>query len=324
MAVEVDRAIVADNRIYNNRILSQEVGSGAGLAGGGETSVIERNEIYDNHVGTGRAAALNTRAESRDNLVACNSIDVPIVPYPVSAVIVGGNQVEGNTVVANWSAAGSPPAVFVNAPDAPPTLLGRNNIVYNLGPGVECRLDHQLGQLSFECNNIGFNSGPAVVGDCGEVIGQNGNISVEPAFGRGNCPYTPGDFCLTQDSPLLPANSPPGCGLIGAVGECAPDAVREVEAGAAPFEMLGARPNPFVERTAIAFHLPEQAEVEVSIYGVLGRQVRTLRVGMLGAGDHELVWDGRGDDGRRVASGGYVARIRAGSGEVTRALLLVR
>lgn len=198
------------------------------------------------------------------------------------------------------------------------------SIVYNLGPGVECLLQDHQGQVVFECNNIGFNSGPAVTGECGDVIGQNGNISVDPAFGRGGCPYTPGDFCLAADSPLLPANSPPGCGLIGAAGACTLIGVDDVERAPGAMAIRGARPNPFVERSTIAFYLPAEGSVEASVYGVLGRKVRTLAAGILGAGDHELVWDGRDDCGAPVAAGGYVAVIRAGGREVTRTLLLVR
>ena len=84
------------------------------------------------------------------------------------------------------------------------------------------------------------------------------------------------------------------------------------------------RPNPFAEGTTIAFYQPRPDEVEVQIYNVLGRRMRTLHAGWLPAGNHELEWDGRWDSGAHAASGAYFARIRAGGEELTRALLLIR
>ncbi len=130
---------------------------------------------------------------------------------------------------------------------------------------------------------------------------------------------------MSPDSPLLPEHSPPGCGLIGARGLCSPDGVGDLPARLdAVLRALPAHPNPFFERTAIKFYLPEAGEVEVSIYGVLGRKVRTVASGALPAGENRLEWDGRGDDGEPAASGAYVAVIRSGGAEVTRTLLLVR
>jgi flagellar hook assembly protein FlgD len=56
----------------------------------------------------------------------------------------------------------------------------------------------------------------------------------------------------------------------------------------------------------------------------VGRRVRTLFAGVLPAGRHEVEWDGRGKDGERVASGVYVAVIRAGNREAARTLLFLR
>jgi flagellar hook assembly protein FlgD len=84
------------------------------------------------------------------------------------------------------------------------------------------------------------------------------------------------------------------------------------------------RPNPFIERTTISFYLPEAGEVEIGVYNVLGRRLRLLESGWLPEGDHELGWDGRDNDGRKLASGAYVARIRAKGEQLTRTLLLIR
>ena len=70
-------------------------------------------------------------------------------------------------------------------------------------------------------------------------------------------------------------------------------------------------PNPFNPTTRIAFALPEAGDVEVAIYTVGGRLVKTLG-GAFGPGLGSLLWDGRDSSGAPVASGVYLYRVRAG------------
>lgn len=72
-------------------------------------------------------------------------------------------------------------------------------------------------------------------------------------------------------------------------------------------------PNPFNPQTSIRFQLPEAAAVTLRVYDVLGRQVKTLLAGEMGAGDHEAVWDGTDASGLRVPSGVYLYRLEAGN-----------
>ena len=53
--------------------------------------------------------------------------------------------------------------------------------------------------------------------------------------------------------------------------------------------------------------------MDLSIYSVDGRRIRTLVSGTLPAGEHDARWDGRDRDGRRVAGGVYFYRLVAGS-----------
>lgn len=71
-------------------------------------------------------------------------------------------------------------------------------------------------------------------------------------------------------------------------------------------------PNPFNPATTISFRLPQAAEVELTIYNVLGQQVRALAKGQMEAGNHQVVWDGRNDAGVKVGSGIYIYRFEAG------------
>ena len=72
-------------------------------------------------------------------------------------------------------------------------------------------------------------------------------------------------------------------------------------------------PNPFNPSTTIVFDLPKQSPVRLEVYNVIGVLIRTmLRGEVVGAGRHQIVWDGRDDRGRIVPSGVYIYRISAG------------
>jgi len=85
-------------------------------------------------------------------------------------------------------------------------------------------------------------------------------------------------------------------------------------------------PNPFNSDTVIRFALPTSADVELAIFNLAGQQVATLVEGVREAGTYTVRWDGRDDDGRELASGVYLYRLKAGNGQQveTRKLVLIR
>lgn len=88
---------------------------------------------------------------------------------------------------------------------------------------------------------------------------------------------------------------------------------------------LAGYPNPFNPRTTLRFRLEAPARATLEVHDLAGRLVRRLLQAELAAGEHEVAWDGLDEAGRGVASGQYVARLRAGDGgAVTRKLTLVR
>ncbi|NOT32720.1 MAG: hypothetical protein HOP12_00975 [Candidatus Eisenbacteria bacterium] len=78
-------------------------------------------------------------------------------------------------------------------------------------------------------------------------------------------------------------------------------------------QFLTAWPNPSREAVTLRFSLPIDAQVTASVFDVQGRLVRSLDSRRLQAGPHRLEWDGRGEDGKRVAAGVYFARAEFGS-----------
>lgn len=85
-----------------------------------------------------------------------------------------------------------------------------------------------------------------------------------------------------------------------------------------------AHPNPFNPTTVIPFQTTGNGQVELVIYDVTGRRIRTLISRPLDAGRHEAVWDGTGERGSRVASGVYFCTLKTGVYTATQRLVLVR
>ena len=83
-------------------------------------------------------------------------------------------------------------------------------------------------------------------------------------------------------------------------------------------------PNPFNPSTTIRFALPEEGHVQIGIYDLTGRYVRTLIDRTVSAGNHAVRWDGRDSTGRTAASGVYIYRLTTHRGTQTRRMLLAR
>ncbi len=98
------------------------------------------------------------------------------------------------------------------------------------------------------------------------------------------------------------------------------------EAGASPLRYAIAqnRPNPFNPSTEIRFTAAAEAPVSLRVYDVEGRVVRTLVDGVMPAGEHVAVWDGRDGNGAAAASGIYYYKIEAGDFMATRKMVLVK
>jgi hypothetical protein len=89
--------------------------------------------------------------------------------------------------------------------------------------------------------------------------------------------------------------------------------------------LYDAYPNPFNPQTTIAFEIPERQAVTIRVFDMSGRLVRELISAQPHTpGRHEVVWNGRDDTGRQVASGVYFYRLEAGSYSETKRMVLVK
>ncbi len=83
-------------------------------------------------------------------------------------------------------------------------------------------------------------------------------------------------------------------------------------------------PNPFNPSTAIKFFIPDNSDVTIKIYDMLGREVTTLINQQSTAGYHIVYWNGRDSYGRDAASGVYLYRLTAGNFVETKKMLMMR
>jgi flagellar hook assembly protein FlgD len=94
-------------------------------------------------------------------------------------------------------------------------------------------------------------------------------------------------------------------------------------------DFLGNYPNPFKDKTHFTYRLTEQttAPVEVKIYTVSGRLIRTLQsLNPEEINYGEIYWDGRDQDGHLIANGVYFYKFtaRRGGDEIERIMTLAK
>lgn len=90
------------------------------------------------------------------------------------------------------------------------------------------------------------------------------------------------------------------------------------------FALKQNEPNPFNPTTTISFSLPEKSHVRLIVYNVLGQHVRTLVDQTLQAGQHDVIFDSRDDNGRELASGIYLYHINTDKNSQTRKMALIK
>jgi hypothetical protein len=109
------------------------------------------------------------------------------------------------------------------------------------------------------------------------------------------------------------------------------DATTVALSGAAPgnnlptaYNLAQNYPNPFNPTTEIALDLPVAGHVNLTVFNVLGQQVRTLVDADMPAGSHVVSWDGTSGSGNAVSSGVYFYRLETGSFVETKKMMLLK
>jgi len=68
-------------------------------------------------------------------------------------------------------------------------------------------------------------------------------------------------------------------------------------------------PNPFNLETTIPYWLSKPSSVKITLYDLLGREIRNIVPGQQSAGYHEIIWDGMDQNGKSVHSGIYLYQL---------------
>ena len=83
-------------------------------------------------------------------------------------------------------------------------------------------------------------------------------------------------------------------------------------------------PNPFNPATNIKFNVAREGHVDLAVYDLSGRRIKTLVSESRSEGEHQVTWDGTNNSGSRVPSGMYFYRYVSGSESVSRKMTLVK
>jgi len=90
------------------------------------------------------------------------------------------------------------------------------------------------------------------------------------------------------------------------------------------FNLYNNYPNPFNPVTTLRYDIPENSHVTITIYDMLGRQVKTLINQTQDAGYKSLIWDATNDYGKPVSAGIYLYQIQAGEYISTKKMVLLK
>jgi hypothetical protein len=83
-------------------------------------------------------------------------------------------------------------------------------------------------------------------------------------------------------------------------------------------------PNPFNPSTKIEYSIPNNSQVNIIIYDLMGKEVKTLVNDTKKVGQYQVKWSGTDDSGQSVSGGIYFYKLQAGDFIQTRKMVLMR
>lgn len=108
------------------------------------------------------------------------------------------------------------------------------------------------------------------------------------------------------------------------VGSGTVDVNDELEMLPSSYSLEQNYPNPFNPETVISFNMPKSGSVQIKIYDVLGKEIRTLINEERNAGKHNIYWNATDEYGKRVSSGVYFYTISADNFSQTKKMVLMK
>jgi hypothetical protein len=197
------------------------------------------------------------------------------------------------------------------------------------GAGGVQALSAQLGWDAAVAVPLGAEAGDWLAGQGGIVLSSGpGNVDAALLGLRGRALSGVGTLAVVTFRAL--ADGDPRIGLARLAARDAqnqPLALGAPAAGAGAglsTALMPAMPNPFHGATALGISLAEAGPVEVAVYSVDGRRVKTLFKGNREAGAFRIAWDGTDERGNRMQPGVFFARLVTASGQSMRAVTYLR
>jgi pectinesterase len=90
------------------------------------------------------------------------------------------------------------------------------------------------------------------------------------------------------------------------------------------FALSQSYPNPFNPSTKFVVSVPRKSEVELMVYDILGKKVRTLMYGDQSPGNHIIEWNGLSDNNTEVTTGVYFVRMISGEFNAVQKIMLIK
>jgi len=200
------------------------------------------------------------------------------------------------------------------------TVFVINSIVYNNNPAsFYMAANEQWEPIVIDYTDAEGGESAVINGNISEVIWGDGNIDANPLF----CNPDSGDYTLAENSPCI------GTGENGAnmgAFDVGCEAILSIDKDVIPLQYVLHQnyPNPFNPVTTLRYDLPENSYVNVTVYDMLGREVKTLVNTTQDAGFKSVIWDATNDYGKPVSAGVYLYKIQAGEFVQTKKMVLLK
>ena len=190
-------------------------------------------------------------------------------------------------------------------------------------PDADCEANYCGGcWADYYLNDDLINCGLSM--DCVDLTGIDFG-SCDMALGTGwindNCEYISGCDWVADSVDYTAAffNSMDDC-----IEACFPASTNEINQLPHAFYLYNNYPNPFNPVTTLRYGLPENGLVNITIYDMLGREVKTLINQTQDAGYKSVIWDATNDYGKTVSAGIYLYQIQAGEYISTKKMVLLK
>ncbi|MEX0609570.1 MAG: T9SS type A sorting domain-containing protein [Balneolaceae bacterium] len=143
--------------------------------------------------------------------------------------------------------------------------------------------------------------------------------SAPQSFGNYGAVVSASDEFVLVSSPFIDRDNMTNAGQVHFYSNLV-TSKEEVVESIRTYELFQNYPNPFNPSTVISYQLPVNSEVQLEIFDLMGRKVATLLDGeMKPAGKYDITFDAR-----RLASGMYIYRLKAGNFRVIKKLTLIK